>query len=278
MEAYPELINTLDRLGAAPAKSEAIFHEAILLAQSAGDVRTEALLEAIYSQLTSSAQNDLAGLITHAKRAVMLADAQGDLPIRLLARHFLGRGHGVRGEWTDFIRILDQNIAIGGGDGAVKIEVLGWIPYLESLAIRSAVLCGMGDLREALEFTANYPALRALAATGADTSSAAIDRMWVCWLMGDGMRAKRYADEGLQLAERFGSDRNIVYALLACGNASLLGLRWKEGVGYLERAQELLIATGAGGEWSTMIDAHLAVCLAELGEHDRSLRTGSPSR
>ena len=89
--------------------------------------------------------------------------------------------------------------------------------------------------------------------------------------MGDAMRAKRYADEGLQLAERFGSDRNIVYALLACGNASLLGLRWKEGVGYLERAQELLIATGAGGEWSTMIDAHLAVCLAELGEHDRSL-------
>ena len=148
LEAYPELINTLDRLGAAPAKSEAIFHEAILLAQSAGDVRTEALLEAIYSQLTSSAQNDLAGLITHAKRAVMLADAQGDLPIRLLARHFLGRGHGVRGEWTESICILDQNIAIGGGDSAVKIEVLGWIPYLNCWN-RSAVLCGIGDLRGA---------------------------------------------------------------------------------------------------------------------------------
>jgi len=74
-----------------------------------------------------------------------------------------------------------------------------------------------------------------------------------------------------QIAERYGSDRNVVYALMACGNASTLGLRWEEGNGFLERARQRISATGAGGEWSAFVDAFQALCLAGMGERQRSL-------
>ncbi|MFI5352656.1 MAG: hypothetical protein ACHQZS_06800 [Candidatus Binatales bacterium] len=73
------------------------------------------------------------------------------------------------------------------------------------------------------------------------------------------------------MAERYGSDRNIVYALMACGNASTLGLRWEEGNGFLERARQRISATGAGAEWAVLVYAHQALCLAELGEREQSL-------
>jgi hypothetical protein len=106
---------------------------------------------------------------------------------------------------------------------------------------------------------------------GADLSSAATDRFWPCWILGDVPRARRYADEALQMAERFGSDRIIAFALMACGNASTLALRWEEGNGFLERSQQRISTTGAGGEWSVFVDAHQALCLAGMGERERSL-------
>ena len=90
-------------------------------------------------------------------------------------------------------------------------------------------------------------------------------------MLGDAPRARSYSEEALQMAERYGSDRNIVYALMACGNASTLGLRWEEGNGFLERAAQRISATGAGAEWAVLVYSHQALCLAELGERERSL-------
>ncbi len=260
----------LDRLGADPVESESVFREAVDLARNAGDRRTEALLEADYSQLKSS-QNDFASMVEHASRAIALADAEGDRAIGLFARHFLGRGYAWQARWKDSIAVFDQSIAIGGGDDAAELEVLGWRPYVESLAIRAACLSITGRVREASEFAEHFPALLRRSGPGSDLSSAATDRYWACWISGDAERARRYSDESLQLAERSGSDRNVVYALMACGNASTLGLRWEEGNGFLERARQRINATGAGGEWSVFVDAFQALCLAGMGERERSL-------
>jgi len=270
LKVYPELINLFDRLGAAPAESESIFQEAIEIAHAAEDGRTEALLEAIYSQLKSS-HSEFDDVLKHASRAIELADAAGDRAVGLLARHFLGRGYAWQSHWTKSVEIFDQSIAIAGGDDAAKIEVLGWRPYVESLGIRAACLSISGRVREGFEFAESFPKLLRIAGTGADLSSAASDRFWPCWMAGDAMRARRYSDEALQLAERNGSDRNIVYALMACGNASTLGLRWEEGNGFLERARQKLGATGAGGEWSPFVNAFQALCLSEMGERKRGL-------
>ena len=126
----------LDRLGADPVESGSVFREAVDLARRAGDRRTEALL---------------------ASRAIALADAEGDRAIGLLARQFLGRGYAWQARWNESIVVFDQSIAIGGGDEAAEIEVLGWRPYVESLGIRAACLSISGRVREASEFAEQFP-------------------------------------------------------------------------------------------------------------------------
>jgi hypothetical protein len=148
LDVYPELINMLDRLGADPVESESVFREALDLARTVGERRTEALLEADYSQIRGS-QNDFDSMVEHAARAITLADAEGDRAIGLLARHFLGRGYAWQAHWKESIAVFDQSIAIGGGDDAAEIEVLGWRPHVESLGIRAACLSITGRLREA---------------------------------------------------------------------------------------------------------------------------------
>jgi hypothetical protein len=73
------------------------------------------------------------------------------------------------------------------------------------------------------------------------------------------------------MAERFGADRNVAYTLLACGIASCLALRWEEADGFFERAQQRISTTGAGTEWSNVINGYQALCWAGVGDHERSL-------
>ena len=156
LKVYPELIDTLDRLGAEPAESETVYLEGIAVARQAGEPGTEALIEAAYGNLRSS-QNDIDGMVEHASNATTLADKQGDLGIKLLARHVLGRGFAWQTRYKESVRTFNESIAIAGGDAAAEIEVLGWKPYIESMAIRGAVLSIMGRPKEGLEFAEKFP-------------------------------------------------------------------------------------------------------------------------
>ena len=218
LQVYPELLDTLDRLGAEAAESEAVFREAIALAEHVGDRRTEALVEAAYAYLKSG-QNDFPGMIEHATRAVTLADAEGHRPVQLFARFPQGRYYVWKGQLHEAIRVFDQAAEIGGGDASADVEVLGWRPYVECLSIRAAALSFMGRPREALEFVNHLPVLIQRPGQRSDISSPA-------------------------------ADRNIAYALLACGVASCLALHWEEGDGFFERANALITTTGAGREWA----------------------------
>jgi len=270
LEVYPELIDTLDRLGAEPAEAAAVFQEAIALARQAGDRRSEGLVEAAYAWLQTG-QNDWLAATEHATRAATLADAEGDRPVQLFARFALGRSLVWRGRLDEGLRVYNQAAEIGGGDAAADIEVLGWRPYVECLSLRAVACSFLGRPREALEFVERLPVLLRGTGRHADLSSPAADRIWTCWFLGDADRARRFSSEALQIAERFGADRNIVYGLLACGVASFLGLRWQEGAGFFERALERISASGAGVEWRNLIDGYLAICWAGLGEREKSL-------
>ena len=270
LEVYPELINTLDRLGAEPAESEAVFLEAIALARHAGDRRTEALIEGAYGWLKTG-HNEWPAVIEHATRAMALADAEGDPPLQLFARWSLGRALAWTGRPHESERIYDQAVEIGGGDAGVDIEVLGWRLYVECLSIRSAVHSALGRPREGLEFADRFPVLLRRSGSQVDLAQPATDRIWTCWILGDADRARRFTGEALQMAERFGADRNVVYALLACGVASSLALRWDEGDTLLERARQHIAATGAGREWSMLIDGYQALCRAGMDDRDRAL-------
>jgi class 3 adenylate cyclase/tetratricopeptide (TPR) repeat protein len=270
LDVYPELITTHDRLGADPIESEGVAFEAIDLARHAGDRRVESLVESAFAWLKMG-QNDWPVVIEHAERAVALSDADGDRSARLFARFTQGRALAWQARWDDSIRAFDEAAEIGGGDDAADLEVLGWRPYLESLSVRSAVLSLYGRPGDALEFAERVSRLLRRPGQNSDLSSLATDRIWLCWVLGDEERARRYTSEALQMAERFGSDRLVVYALWASGVASCLGSRWQEGDGFLERARERVAATGAGREWATLFPGFQALCWAGMNRRDSSL-------
>jgi class 3 adenylate cyclase len=270
LDMYPELLDTFERLGAESAEFDTVMEDALLFSRAAGDRRTEALLEALQGQ-HDNALNDMDGMLQHAERAVALADADGERGARLYARYVLGRALGWKGRWPQALATFDQGADIGGGDDAAGIEVLRLRPYVECLSIRSAGLSLLGRQREAFEFVERFPHLMRIAGGQADLSSAATDRIWTCWVSGDAAHAQRCSDEALQIAERFGSDRYIVYALLACGIASTLRRRWEDVDSVLERARQRIEATGAGAEWTPMIDGYRALCLAGMNEYERAI-------
>ena len=276
LSVYPELINVLDRLGAPAEESSAVFHEAVELAEHAGDQRAQALLEAAYAHLMIS-QQDFTRVIGYATRAITLADAIADLPIQLFSRMVLGRGLMWSGRTREGAAIFDEVATLGAHDDAWDIEVLGWLPYVEALSIRTVAHLFMGRVADARSFVERLTARIRHPRQQSDLCSAAADRWFLCWTLGDVERATDYANEALRLAERFGSESKIVYALMACGIASCLGQRWQTGVDYLERARQVIAGSGAGGEWSLFINPYLALCLAGSGEHERSIQLARDS-
>jgi adenylate cyclase len=269
LDVYPELINTLDQLGADRAEAEAVYREGIALAQHAGEPGAEGLIEAANCWLAQG-QNDWSVVVGHGERAVELADLAGDQTTRLFARFTLGRARGWLGVWQSSVDCFDEALEIGGGDDAAELEVSGWRPYVESLSIRSAVLSVMGRPKDGLVFAERLPALQRRLGLHANLSSASCDRIWLCFTLGDAERARRYTTEARRETERFGSDRLIVYALWASSVASCLGFAWQEGDEFIERARKRVAAAGTGREWATHFDAFQALCAAGLNDQERA--------
>ncbi len=274
LEVYPELIDTLDRLGAEPSVSENVYLEAVGVARQAGDRRVESLIESAYGWLKSG-QSDFAAMIEHATRGMTLADAEGDLPYRIFARYVLGRALNWKGRMREALRVYDEVAEIAPGDAGMEIEVLGWRPCVECLTLSTVVLAFTGKPREALAIVERLPALFGGLGQHSDLSSTSADRTWACEVLGDADRARRFSSDAMQIAERFGGDRSVVYGLLASGVASYLAQHWQEGAEFFERARERISATGAAGEWEHILTGFLAVCWAGKGDRERSLALAS---
>ena len=87
-----------------------------------------------------------------------------------------------------------------------------------------------------------------------DPTSTLADPMWTNWILGDSARAISWADRSREASERFGAERNRVYALMASGYAMTVASRWQEGIAYFESGRTLIEATGAGQEWDPIFD------------------------
>jgi adenylate cyclase len=270
LEVYPELLDTLDRLGAVRGEADAAYAEGIAVARQAGDRRQEGLIEAAYAYLASG-QNDIDTMLEHGSGAAKIADAEGDRPVQLFARFSWGRALNWKGRLQEGVRVFGEGVEIGGDDDAAAIEVLGWRPYVECLSVCSTGHAFLGQIDEALAIVDKLEVLLREHGRHSDLSSPAADRVWTCWITGDAERAVRFASESLREAERFGADRNVVYGLLISGVASGLARRWRESIAYYEHACERIASTGAGAEWQNVIDPNLAVALAEVGDHERAL-------
>ncbi len=270
LDIYPELINSLDQLGAAPSESASVYQEAVALAQQVGDQRVESFIEAAYGWLKTG-YNDWPASVEHNQRAMILADAARDRPLQLFSRMSLGRAALWQGRLHDAINILDEAIAIAGGQAAANIEVLGLRPFVISLSLRALTHSYLGQPRIGAEFAEYLLGLLRQPSQRADMSTSASDCTLTAWILGDPDRAARYSGEALREAERFGSDHTTVYALLVGGIASCVGLRWTEGNRFFARTRERIDSSGVGREWTMFIHGFEALCCAGLGDRERSL-------
>jgi tetratricopeptide (TPR) repeat protein len=203
-----------------------------------------------------SGHGDIEGMRSHGERAAELADAEGDVAVQIFARFPLGRAEGWLGRLPEALRVFGEAEAIGKDDSAAEIEVLGWRPYVECIAVGLTSAAFRGRVADAWAAAERVSEFIKRSGHQADLSSPASDRVWVCWVAGD-------------------SDRALVYALLARGVAFTIAERWEEAADYFERALSRISETGAANEWERVIEILYPVCLAYLGEHDRALRMAS---
>ena len=265
LEVYPELINMLVRLGADAAESEAVYREGIEIARQTGSRRAEALIDAAYGWLLST-HRDFPRMIELGQRAVAMAEQEGDVAVETMARFVAGRGCIWSGHPAQSLAIFDPVASKVDEAQGWAMEVLGWPVYADALSLRAVMQAWRGQPREALAFIERLSAELRRPGQSMDLSSAACDRIWTWLILGDAARMRRDTAEALAFAERFGSPRITVYALLACGMASAHASHWREARDYLERSERLLEESGAGAEWRFFIEAWDALCLAKLGE------------
>ncbi|MGE0486678.1 MAG: AAA family ATPase [Gammaproteobacteria bacterium] len=271
LEVYPELLSTLDRLGTEAPRSEALYHTAIALAQSAEDRSAESLIEAAYAWLMTG-QADWRAVESHAKRAITLADAEAVQAIQLHARYTLARGLLWQVRLHDCAAVLDEVLAIGGSDDAIHVEILGHRPYLESLTLRGNVAFQLGSPAHFDAFFKRLSELLRRIGSHWDASYVLSDRAWLYWGLGDAQQAETTSLESLRIAERFGANNNVVFALLGRGLANYLAERWIEADEFFARARQLIADSGTGREWDILMDGYQAVCKAGLGQPAEALR------
>ncbi|HEY5719665.1 MAG TPA: adenylate/guanylate cyclase domain-containing protein, partial [Gammaproteobacteria bacterium] len=151
LEVYPELINMLDRLGADAAESAAIHREGIEVARQTGSRRAEALIDAAYGWLLST-HRDFPRMIELGRRAVAMAEQEGDVAVETFARFVAGRGHLWSGRPPEALAMLDPVASKVDAEQGWAMEVLGWPAYTEALSLRAVLHSWRGQPREALVF------------------------------------------------------------------------------------------------------------------------------
>jgi len=203
-----------------------------------------------------------------------LADALSDGSIQLFGRVLLSRSLEWQARLAGALGIHGQAVEIGGGE--IRAEHAEFDVPLVVGVLRANVLGMLGRHRKEMEFSERLLVLLRRGGRSMDLSGLAADYVTrSCWVLGDAERARRFSSEALREAQRFGADRNVVFALLACGIARCLSLRWEEADGFLELARERIAAAGAGREWTMLIYAGAlrvrVLCILGEPEHQPEL-------
>jgi class 3 adenylate cyclase/tetratricopeptide (TPR) repeat protein len=264
LEVYPELLNTLNRLGADAVQTAAVFEEGLALSRRAEDRRAEVRIEAMYAWLQTGLCN-WEQTRAHSEAAIALADNTGDRPAQLFARMTLTRALVWTAQIREVVRMTEDLLAMGSDESVVDVEFFGWRPYLEALSLRSAALSMLGRPREGLEANTRVLELVRHRGADADMTSALADSVWTCWFLGDAERALRITEEALERAERFGAEWSRTYALTARAVAHVLACQWSAGCRDAEHALAIVEGASAALEWGPIARGHGALCEAALG-------------
>jgi class 3 adenylate cyclase/tetratricopeptide (TPR) repeat protein len=246
------------RLGVSHEEAEAVFTEAEQMAAKAGDIRSRAILLAIYGGIRGINDGDVQEMAVLARQSTALAEESGD-PGLYMVTASTSYAFFNTGEYREVVTILDRAMELADGDFTVGAGINVGCPYGYSLIFKGGALLYLGELEEA----------RGLIERGmeicrdqGDVETVGWGHMWYAvyaYFAGRPETGLSHAQQALETAERIGDSFSRALAWFFLGQAeSELG-HWQPALEALERS----LAIAAERRTSVEVNAWR---LTQLGE------------
>jgi tetratricopeptide (TPR) repeat protein len=250
----------------------AILDEGRELARRGGDKRALVLLLGTYARAQQLGGRPEEGL-EKAEEALRLSEEIGDVALRLTVLGGVPMVHFSLGRLAEGLALLEQGIALAGGDAGRGGDQLVFNP-LGTILMGKAMTGGMmgripearRDLDEAIALMRRIGDLPVLCA-------ALCLQPTIAEWAGDPSGTLEAAREGLELAEARGSHLAIVMGLQAVGRAHLLHESWADCAAALERCLAQMREHDTGRLFEPLALAWLAEARIELGDVDAARTT-----
>ncbi len=231
-------INALNygwRLGISPEEAQALFTEAERMASQAGDIRSRALLLAVYGEIRGTGDGDVREHAKLTRRAIALAEESRD-PALYMSVALGAYAVYCTGDYREAVAVLDRAIELAEGDPTVGAGITVGCPYAYCHAFKGGFLVTPGELDEAGRLLEQG---RKLAREQGDVETVGWSHMWSGWrayFLGEPEAGLGHARQALEIAERIGDSFSRAWAWLVLGFSQRVRGEWRPAVEALERS------------------------------------------
>jgi class 3 adenylate cyclase len=265
-------INSLNygwRLGISPEHAQTLFTEAERMASEAGEIRSRALLLAVYGAIRGIGHGDAREYAELVRRAIAFAEESRDPALHMgvatggYALHCIG-------EHREAVAVFDRAIELAGGDPSLAAGMLLGCPYAFCHVIKGLALIHLGELGEARRLIEQG---RKLAHEQGDIETVGwshIMSAWRAYFLGEPETALGHAQQAVGIAERIGDSFSCAWAWSHLGLAERTRGEWQPAVEALERSQAIARERRAALEGDGIRLAWLGESYLGLGDVERA--------
>jgi tetratricopeptide (TPR) repeat protein len=257
------------RLGISHEEAETVFHEAEQMASKAGDIRSRAILLAVYGSIVGVGDGDLPAYAELGRRAVALAEESGD-PMLYMAVAPCAYALFCISEFREGIAILDRAIELSGGDPTLAAGMVVGCPLAFCHVFKGGIASYLGNLDEA---HSSIEVGMKLARENGDIETVGWGHMWATWLAylsGDFEAVLSHAQQAVEIAERLGDSFSRAWAWSWLGIAYRVRDQWQESIEALERAMTISRDRHTAVEGTDWRLALLAESMLGAGDPERA--------
>jgi class 3 adenylate cyclase/tetratricopeptide (TPR) repeat protein len=235
LEARFSWLNCGWRLGISDKEAETVFWEADRIASQTGDVRSRALLLAVYGAIRGVGGGEVREWARLARQAVALAEESGDTALRIAIAPAAVAFYRT-GEFRESLAICDRAIELAEGDAEMGTGFGVGCPYAFCLGLKGLNLLELGELEQAGRLLERGGSL---ARRQGDDQTLGYTTMWSAWLAyfaGEPSSLLAHAEQAVETAERIGDPFSRACAWFFIGLAERVRGEWRPAIEALERS------------------------------------------